>query len=167
MCARHYPHSVLLAYLPACIVLQPCWHTARLHRTAIMGILPACIVLQSCRHTARLHRTAINNTACIVLQSCWHTARLHRTAIMGILPACIVLQSCRHTARLHRTAINNKENIIDIYSCATSRPGGEQISFKEHVERVKEVQNDIYCITGESCRCVLFSIYRDIDRRDC
>ena len=36
----------------------------------------------------------------------------------------------------------------------TSKSGVEQISFEEYVDRMKEGQNDIYCITDESIAVV-------------
>ena len=36
----------------------------------------------------------------------------------------------------------------------TSKPGDEQFSYEERVKRMKEGQNDIYCITGESIPAV-------------
>ena len=41
----------------------------------------------------------------------------------------------------------------------TSKPGDEQISFEEYVDRMKEGQNDIYCITGESIAMVSSSSF--------
>ena len=43
----------------------------------------------------------------------------------------------------------------------TSKSGVEQISFEEYVDRMKEGQNDIYCITDESIAVVSSSSFRE------
>ena len=53
-----------------------------------------------------------------------------------------------------------RENSVDDVETAellrfnTFKPGDEQICFEEYVDRMKEGQNDIYCITGESIATV-------------
>ena len=53
-----------------------------------------------------------------------------------------------------------RENSVDDVETAellrfnTFKPGDEQISFEEYVDRMKEGQNDIFCITGESIATV-------------
>merc|ERR1712166_133725 len=44
----------------------------------------------------------------------------------------------------------NRQKIAELMRFNTSKSGDEQISFKEYVDRMKEGQNDIYYITGES-----------------
>merc|ERR1712199_39598 len=44
----------------------------------------------------------------------------------------------------------NRAKIAELMRFNTSKSGDEQISFKEYVDRMKEGQNDIYYITGES-----------------
>ena len=41
----------------------------------------------------------------------------------------------------------------------TSKPGDERINFKEYVDRMKEVQNDVYDITGKSIAVVFSSSF--------
>ena len=47
----------------------------------------------------------------------------------------------------------------------TSKSGVEQISFEEYVDRMKEGQNDIYCITGESIAAVSSRSFRELLRK--
>merc|ERR1711865_925305 len=47
----------------------------------------------------------------------------------------------------------------------TSKSGDEQISFKEYVDRMKEGQNDIYYITGESVAAVSSSPFLETLRK--
>ena len=42
-----------------------------------------------------------------------------------------------------------------------SKPGDEQISFEEYVDRMREGQNDAYYITGESTTVVSSSSFRE------
>merc|ERR1711988_649322 len=44
----------------------------------------------------------------------------------------------------------NRTKIAELLRFQTSKSGDESISLKEYVDRMKEGQNDIYCITGES-----------------
>ena len=41
----------------------------------------------------------------------------------------------------------NRVKIADLLRYQTSKSGDESISLKEYVDRMKEGQNDIYCIT--------------------
>merc|ERR1712151_1078366 len=47
----------------------------------------------------------------------------------------------------------------------TSKSGDEQISFKEYIDRMKEGQNDIYYITGESIAAVSSSPFLETLRK--
>ena len=47
----------------------------------------------------------------------------------------------------------------------TSKPGDERISFEEYVDRMKEGQNDIYCITGESITAVSSWSFRELSHK--
>ena len=44
----------------------------------------------------------------------------------------------------------------------TSKSGEEQISFEEYVDRMREGQNDMYCITGESIAVVSSRSFREL-----
>jgi molecular chaperone HtpG len=48
----------------------------------------------------------------------------------------------------------NRAKIADLMRYPTSKSGDDQISLKEYVDRMKEGQQDIYYITGESVACV-------------
>ena len=60
-----------------------------------------------------------------------------------------------------------RENSVDEVETAellrfnTFKPGDEQIDFEGYVDRMKEGQNDIYCITGESIAAVSSSSFRE------
>ena len=47
----------------------------------------------------------------------------------------------------------------------TSKPGDAQISFDEHADRMKEGQNDIFCITGESIAAVSSRSFQEHSRK--
>ena len=47
----------------------------------------------------------------------------------------------------------------------TFKPGDEQISFKEYVDRMKEGQNDIYCFTVESIADVSSRSFRELSHK--
>ena len=48
----------------------------------------------------------------------------------------------------------------------TFKPEDEEISFEEYVDRMKEGQNDIYCITGESIAMVSSSSFLENLRKN-
>merc|ERR1711957_1165397 len=50
--------------------------------------------------------------------------------------------------------MGNRTKVAELMRYQTSKSGDEQISFKEYVDRMKEGQNDIYYITGESIAAV-------------
>merc|ERR1711907_793519 len=51
----------------------------------------------------------------------------------------------------------NRTKVAELMRYQTSKSGDEQISFKEYVDRMKEGQNDIFYITGESVAAVASS----------
>ena len=55
--------------------------------------------------------------------------------------------------------------VAELLKFNTSKPGDEQISFKEYVDRMKEGQNDISHITDESIAAVSSSSFRENLRR--
>ena len=52
-----------------------------------------------------------------------------------------------------------KLEIAGLLRFNTSKPGDEQISFKEYVDRMKERRNDIFYITGENVAVVSSSLF--------
>merc|ERR1712224_1043266 len=59
----------------------------------------------------------------------------------------------------------NRAKIADLMRFNTSKSGDEQISFKEYVDRMKEGQQDIYYITGESIAAVSSSPFLECLRK--
>merc|ERR1712036_92775 len=59
----------------------------------------------------------------------------------------------------------NRTKIAELLRYHTSKPGDEQISLKEYVDRMKEGQNDIYYITGESIAAVSSSPFLETLRK--
>merc|ERR1712086_998086 len=59
----------------------------------------------------------------------------------------------------------NRTKIAELMRFNTSKSGDEQISLKEYVDRMKEGQNDIYYITGESITCVSSSPFLETLRK--
>merc|ERR1712209_212686 len=59
----------------------------------------------------------------------------------------------------------NRTKIADLLRFSTSKSGDEQISLKEYVDRMKEGQNDIYYITGESIAVVSSSPFLETLRK--
>merc|ERR1711943_64038 len=59
----------------------------------------------------------------------------------------------------------NRAKIADLLRFQTSKSGDEQISLKEYVDRMKEGQNDIYYITGESIAAVSSSPFLETLRK--
>merc|ERR1712062_542432 len=59
----------------------------------------------------------------------------------------------------------NRVKIAELLRWHTSKSGDEQISFKEYVDRMKEGQNDIYYITGESIAAVSSSPFLEALRK--
>merc|ERR1712115_430849 len=55
--------------------------------------------------------------------------------------------------------------VADLMRYHTSKSGDEQISLKEYVDRMKEGQNDIYYITGESIAAVSSSPFLETLRK--
>merc|ERR1712125_227235 len=61
--------------------------------------------------------------------------------------------------------VNNRAKIAELLRYQTSKSGDETISFKEYVDRMKEGQNDIYYITGESVAAVSSSPFLETLRK--
>merc|ERR1712106_177613 len=59
----------------------------------------------------------------------------------------------------------NRTKVAELMRYQTSKSGDEQISFKEYVDRMKEGQNDIYYITGESIAAVSSSPFIETLRK--
>jgi len=59
----------------------------------------------------------------------------------------------------------NRTKVAELLRYNTSKSGDEQISFKEYVDRMKEGQNDIYYITGESIAAVSSSPFLESLRK--
>merc|ERR1711916_415283 len=60
----------------------------------------------------------------------------------------------------------NRAKIAELLRFRTSKSGDEQISLKEYVDRMKEGQNDIYYITGESIAVVSSSPFLENLRKE-
>merc|ERR1711981_840642 len=59
----------------------------------------------------------------------------------------------------------NRVKVAELLRYHTSKSGDESISFKEYVDRMKEGQNDIYYITGESVAAVSSSPFLESLRK--
>ena len=59
----------------------------------------------------------------------------------------------------------NRTKIAELLRFHTSKSGDEQISLKEYVDRMKEGQNDIFYITGESVAAVSSSPFLETLRK--
>merc|ERR1712117_804014 len=59
----------------------------------------------------------------------------------------------------------NRTKVAELMRYHSSKSGDEQISFKEYVDRMKEGQNDIYYITGESIAAVSSSPFLEALRK--
>merc|ERR1712006_75429 len=59
----------------------------------------------------------------------------------------------------------NRAKVAELMRYHTSKSGDEQISLKEYVDRMKEGQNDIYYITGESVAAVSASPFLESLRK--
>merc|ERR1711930_8062 len=59
----------------------------------------------------------------------------------------------------------NRTKVAELLRFHTSKSGDEQISLKEYVDRMKEGQNDIYYITGESITAVSSSPFLETLRK--
>ena len=80
------------------------------------------------------------------------------------VPAVFVAQVPRVLAVVKTTEIP-QFRVAELLKFNTSKPGDEQISFKEYVDRMKEGQNDISHITDESIAAVSSSSFRENLRR--
>merc|ERR1719327_1274476 len=59
----------------------------------------------------------------------------------------------------------NRTKVAELLRYQTSKSGDEMISLKEYVDRMKEGQNDIYYITGESIAAVSSSPFLESLRK--
>merc|ERR1712137_185828 len=59
----------------------------------------------------------------------------------------------------------NRTKVAELMRYQTSKSGDEQISFKEYVDRMKEGQNDIFYVTGESIAQVSSSPFLETLRK--
>merc|ERR1712129_251051 len=59
----------------------------------------------------------------------------------------------------------NRAKVAELMRYHTSKSGDEQISLKEYVDRMKEGQADIYCITGDSIAAVSSSPFIETLRK--
>ena len=59
---------------------------------------------------------------------------------------------------IHENSVDDFE-IAELLRFNTSKSGDEQISLKKYIDCMKEGQNDIYCITGESIAVVSSSLF--------
>merc|ERR1719229_1627953 len=59
----------------------------------------------------------------------------------------------------------NRTKVAELMRYHTSKSGDEQISLREYVDRMKEGQNDIYYITGESIAAVSSSPFLETLRK--
>jgi len=59
----------------------------------------------------------------------------------------------------------NRTKVAELLRYSTSKSGDEQISLKEYVDRMKEGQNDLYYITGESIAAVSSSPFLETLRK--
>ena len=66
---------------------------------------------------------------------------------------------------IHKSS-NDGVEISELLRFITCKPGDEQISFKEYVDRMKEGQNDICCITDDSIAVVSSSSFRENLRKE-
>ena len=64
-----------------------------------------------------------------------------------------------------KTPPTNRTKIAELLRFHTSKSGDEQISLKEYVDRMKEGQNDIFYITGESVAAVSSSPFLETLRK--
>merc|ERR1711957_462108 len=61
--------------------------------------------------------------------------------------------------------MGNRTKVAELMRYHTSKSGDEQVSLKEYVDRMKEGQNDIYYITGESIAAVSSSPFLETLRK--
>ena len=66
---------------------------------------------------------------------------------------------------VEKTAEIPQFRVAELLKFITFKPGDEQISFKEYVDRMKEGQNDIYCFTGESIADVSSRSFRELSHK--